>query len=209
MRRVWLTISLLALLLSAGCSMQTGEEVSPQAVQNVIILSNRDYFPEVHQLFQEAEKSIKVMMYSASHYTEKPEFAGDIEHVPGTHWSNTNVLLDDLVAAKQRGVEVLIILDDSSWNRSNAEKNKKFGRLLADGGVTVYMDDPEVSTHTKLILLDDDLTVVGSTNWSYYALDKNNETSVLIESSEINQIYQVFFSQILTDCTPFSMSEKP
>jgi hypothetical protein len=209
MRRVWLTTSLLALLLvlSNGCSTMPCQEKSIPSTLEVTVLTNRDYFPAVHKLFQEAESSISVMMFSARYYTEKPSFAGDIEHVPGTHWSNTNVLLDDLVAAQERGVQVLVILDSSTWNKSNTELNESFAQLLLDGGVSVYMDDPEVTTHTKLIIVDDRLTVIGSTNWSYYALDANNETSVLIQSPEINKSYREFFSQVLASSTPLSMTE--
>lgn len=209
MRRVWLTTGLLALLLvlSNGCSTMPGQKESLPSAMNVTVLTNRDYYPVVHKLFQEAESSIEVMMFSARYYEEKPRFAGDIEHVPGTHWSNTNVLLDDLVEARERGVDVKMILDSSSWNESNTELNEKFGQLLIEGGVAVYMDDPEVTTHTKLIVVDEDLTVVGSTNWSYYALDTNNETSVLIQSQEINKSYREFFSQILANSTPLSMTE--
>lgn len=214
MRRVWLamclvTASLVLLTTNFYQPVSATEQNPALPAEDITILTNRDYFPAVHELFQEAESSIRVMMFSARYYTEKPRFAGDIEHVPGTHWSNTNVLLDDLVAAQERGVDVQIILDSSSWNESNTKLNTDFGRLLIDKGVAVYLDDPEVTTHTKLILVDDNQTVVGSTNWSYYALDTNNETSVLIQSSEINEAYKGFFSKVLADCTPISAPAGP
>jgi len=208
MRRV-IRISLISLLVLAamtGCASRSYNKVPAEQTPDISILTNRDYFPVVHQLFQEAQQSIQVMMFSARYYTEKPRHAGDIEHVPGTHWSNTNVLLDDLVEAQQRGVDVLIILDSSTWNQSNTELNETFGRLMTEGGVAVFMDDPEVTTHCKLIVVDDQLTVVGSTNWSYYALDQNNETSVMIRSPEINLEYREFFQEVLSRSTPLAAS---
>jgi len=212
MRRVWFAIWLLAisLVFATGFfqSISFAEATSSLPAQVVTVLSNRDYFPVVHRAFQEADSSIKVMMYVARYYTEKPRHAPqDVEHEPGAHWSNTNVLLDDLVAASQRGVDVLVILDGSSWNEGNTELNEDFGKLLVESGVKVYMDDPEVTTHAKLILVDDDLTVVGSTNWSWYALDQNNETSVLIQSAEVNQVYRGFFSEVLASSTSLSVAE--
>jgi phosphatidylserine/phosphatidylglycerophosphate/cardiolipin synthase-like enzyme len=50
-------------------------------------------------------------------------------------------------------------------------------------------------------MVDDQLTVVGSTNWSYYALDQNNETSVLIRSPEINRQYRDYFQEVLSGST--------
>jgi phosphatidylserine/phosphatidylglycerophosphate/cardiolipin synthase-like enzyme len=201
-------VSIVTMAILTGCASTPCQKASLPYSPDVTILTNRDYFPLVHQIFQEAEESIRVMMFSARYYTEKPRFAGDIEHIPGTHWSNTNALLDDLVAAQSRGVKVQIILDSSTWNESNTELNESFGRLLVEGGVPVFMDDPEVTTHTKLILVDGHLTVVGSTNWSYYALDSNNETSVLVRSEEINRDYQEFFSEVLSNSTPLSLSQE-
>jgi cardiolipin synthase len=199
-------ISLLVLAAVTGCASRSCHKAPAADAPDITILSNRDYFPVVHQLFGEAQESIQVMMFSARYYTEKPRYAGDIEHVPGTPWSDTNVLLADLVNARHRGVEVLVILDASNWNESNTELNQEFGRMMAEEEVAVYMDDPEVTTHCKLIVVDDHLTVVGSTNWSYYALDQNNETSVLIHSPEINQQYRGYFQEVLTNSTPLDIS---
>jgi phosphatidylserine/phosphatidylglycerophosphate/cardiolipin synthase-like enzyme len=195
------TIALLVLAAVSGCASRSCYKAPAEDTSNITILTNRDYFPAVHQLFQEAQRSIQVMMFSARYYTEKPRFAGDIEHVPGTPWSDTNILMDDLIEASQRGVDVIVILDGSDWNESNTELNEAFGRLMAEGGVTVYMDDPEVTTHCKLIIVDDQFTVVGSTNWSYYALDQNNETSVMIRSPEINRDYREFYQEVLDNST--------
>jgi cardiolipin synthase len=199
------SLGLMVAILASGCAHGPCQKGSQQRIREVIILTNRDYFPAVHELFQRAAKTIRVMMYSARYYTEKPRYTDDLEPVSGTHWSNTNVLLDDLVAAQSRGVDVQVILDGSNWNQNNTRSNEDFGQLLIAQGVAVFMDDPEVTTHTKLILVDDDLTVVGSTNWSHYALDSNNETSVLIDSQEINGAYQRFFSEVLASSTPLAL----
>jgi len=199
-------MSLMVMITLAGCASQK-HLVEPQTqTRDITILSNRDYFPTVHQIFQDAQRSIQVMMFSARYYTEKPRHAGDIEHVPGTHWSDTNVLLDDLIDASQRGVNVQIILDNSNWNESNTELNEQFGQLMIEGGVAVFMDDPEVTTHCKLIIVDDHITVVGSTNWSYYALDQNNETSVLLRSDDINRDYREYFEEVLSNSSPLTIS---
>jgi phosphatidylserine/phosphatidylglycerophosphate/cardiolipin synthase-like enzyme len=199
-------ISLLVVSTLAGCASRSCRQALSAPSQDVTILTNRDYFPVVHRIFQDAQKSIQVMMFSARYYTEQPSFARETEHVPGTPWSDTNVLLDDLADARKRGLEVQIILDSSRWNQSNTELNEQFGQLLFEQGVPVFMDDPEVTTHCKLLIVDDDLTVVGSTNWSYYALDDNNETSVLIRSQDVNRDYREFFEEVLSNSTPLTVS---
>jgi len=46
-------------------------------------------------------------------------------------------------------------------------------------------------------------TIVGSTNWTYYALEENNETSVVIKSDEINMAYRKYFLKIKKKAHPF------
>ncbi len=136
------------------------------------------------------------MMYSARYYTEPPEYARNYTHRKDQPYSNSNLLLEDLIEAAERGVEVVVILDSSDWNKENTQKNRLFARRLKNGGVKTFLDDPQVTTHDKLILVDDDLTIVGSTNWTYYALEENNETSVVIKSDEINMVYRKYFLKI-------------
>ncbi len=165
-------------------------------VEWIKVLNNRDYFPAVEEVINQAKGSIWVMMYSARYYTEPPKYARHYTHGEGQPYSNTNLLLEDLVEAAKRGVKVIVILDSSDWNKENTEKNRFFAGMLKEGGVKVFLDDPRVTTHDKLILVDDDLTIVGSTNWTYYALEENNETSVMIKSGEVNHAYKKYFLQV-------------
>ncbi|HHT9153614.1 MAG TPA: phospholipase D-like domain-containing protein [Candidatus Hypogeohydataceae bacterium YC40] len=43
---------------------------------------------------------------------------------------------------------------------------------------------------------DDEITVVGSTNWSYSGLRMNHEASVLIRSKEVASTFKEAFSQL-------------
>ncbi len=188
-------IFIAAILLSVGqiSAQVTAPELNAEWVK---ILNNRGYFPAVEEIFGQAKSSIWVMMYSARYYTEPPQYARNYTHGKGQPYSNTNLLLEDLIEAAKRGIEVVVILDSSDWNKENTQKNHLFARQLKRGGVKVFFDEPWVTTHNKLILVDDDLTIVGSTNWTYYALEENNETSVVIKSGEINKAYRKYFLKI-------------
>lgn len=188
-------IFIAAILLSVGqiSAQVTAPELNAEWVK---ILNNRGYFPAVEVIFGQAKSSIWVMMYSARYYTEPPKYARNYTHGKGQPYSNTNLLLEDLIEAAKRGIEVVVILDSSDWNKENTQKNRLFARKLKKEGVKVFLDDPRVTTHNKLILVDDDLTIVGSTNWTYYALEENNEASVVIKSGEINRAYRKYFLKI-------------
>jgi len=197
-----LSLAVLVLLFSLGQISALAK--APQLTAKwVKVLSNKDYFPAVEEVFGQAKGSIWVMMYSARYYTQPPQYARHYTHGEGQPYSNTNLLLEDLVGAVQRGVKVMVILDSSDWNKENTRKNRLFAQLLKKGGVRVFFDDPQVTTHDKLILVDDDLTIVGSTNWTYYALEENNETSVLIKSGEVNRRYREYFLQVKKASHPF------
>lgn len=150
---------------------------------DVIPIPNREYVPALHKALQSAEKSIKIIMFSARYY---PQYKNDAN----------SLILNDLINAAQRGVSVEVILDASNWNRSNTLDNKAFADTLKKCGVKVYFDPPDVTSHNKLILVDGKITIVGSTNWSYYALERNNEASVLIYSQEVTEYFTKYFEKV-------------
>jgi phosphatidylserine/phosphatidylglycerophosphate/cardiolipin synthase-like enzyme len=50
--------------------------------------------------------------------------------------------------------------------------------------------------HCKLIIIDGKTVIVGSTNWSYYAIDKNREASVVIRDERIARIFEEYLFSI-------------
>jgi len=102
-----------------------------------------------------------------------------------------------LIDAATRGVQVQIIIDQSSWNPSSSVKNYDYAEYMRSKGVEVYLDPPDITTHTKIAVIDSSVTVVGSTNWSFYALSMNNECAVAVKSAELAKVYEKFFSQLM------------
>lgn len=145
------------------------------------VVANRDYVPRMVELFDSAEKTIDIMMFSAGYYPDHPE-------------GINQTLYKSIVRANRRGVRVRIILDASSWNPNNTRKNAMTADFFRRNGLeNVYFDPPDVTTHTKAAIIDTNKCVVGSTNWSYYALAHNNETSVLVDSRELGlQLLRIY-----------------
>ena len=160
-------------------------------VEDVEIINDRDYFPRVHQLFQDASHSIYVIMFSAHYYDRYPN-------------SPSNILLRDLADAKKRGVDVKVILEQGKsvsggWfgsKKIQPEQHQRVTQFLKQHGVPYVLDAPNTSTHAKLIVVDELYTVVGSTNWSYSAITKNFETAVVIKSRETAKSYIRYFKQL-------------
>jgi cardiolipin synthase len=169
----------LFLLLDAYCLGLPAHDVQ--------VLTDRDYFQTVRRCFKEAQSSIKVMMFEASYYEKYPN-------------SPTNVLIRELVAAHKRGVAVKVILERRDEQQRASVNNEKTGTMLSREGVEVVYDPATVTTHTKMLIVDGTISVVGSTNWTYSALEKNHEVSVLVRSSEVAQRLQDYFHTIWKTC---------
>jgi len=158
------------------------EEIKP--------ICDREYFPAVHSLLKKAKSSIYLIMHQIRYYDEHPG-------------SSANLLCKDLIAAAKRGVEVKVIIEQSDLEMfsDSSDKNRDAGYRLARGGVTVYFDPSETTTHCKLLIVDKRYTVIGSTNWSYYALDKNYESSILIESEKTANYFIKYFEKLRRKCS--------
>lgn len=117
-----------------------------------------------------------------------------MRYYPEYNESEANILLQDLINAKNRGLEVKVILEggEDFLGQEFTEDQKKACLFLQDSGVEVKFDPNGVNTHAKLLVIDDTV-VLGSTNWNYYALEKNHETSAAITSKIFKAVYEQYF----------------
>jgi len=146
-------------------------------------IPNRLYHPTVHKLLKEAKKSIYIVMFEMFYYQKYPE-------------SLENQLIQDLIDAHKRGVNVEVILEQGTVEKVTRRNREEGGFMLSNAGVKVYFDSLTTTTHNKLIIVDERYTIIGSTNWSYYGLEKNNEASVLIDSIPVAKFFLKEFERI-------------
>ncbi|MBE7445657.1 MAG: hypothetical protein HS132_10575 [Planctomycetia bacterium] len=151
--------------------------------EDVIPLVDGDYYPQVHQALNTAKKSIMCVMYMA-----------DINPKYNRGWEYN--LVNDLISAHRRGLEVIVIFDQNIMFWETGKKGKKLERksdtayeLLRKSGVPVYYDSDDRVTHSKIVVVDGYITILGSTNWTYSALKKNHEASVLIKSHRVAEVF--------------------
>jgi phosphatidylserine/phosphatidylglycerophosphate/cardiolipin synthase-like enzyme len=109
-------------------------------------------------------------------------------------WLTDTLLINELLAARQRGVDVKII---TSSNELNIIRFELFQKLI-DKGATVNKEgseEPEDGNfmHYKFYIVDDRLAKSGSYNWSINALTNRealDEVSVSKKLSEFNACYK-------------------
>ena len=110
---------------------------------------------------------------------------------PSQPGSSVHQLVDALAAAAARGVAVQVVLDQNvGWGEDGAltfpspgGKNRTAATYLQAWGVRVFLDDAATVTHAKALVVDGTTVIVGSTNWSAAALERNVEATALIRSA--------------------------
>ncbi len=142
----------------------------------------KNYTRVLLDLLNRAQVSVYVVMYRASYY-------------PAYKDSLSNDILNALIAAAGRGVEVKVFLDDCAFYPESAKANQEAAYYLVDHGVAVRFDDPSVTTHAKLVIIDGRDVILGSTNWNYYSLEKNNEADIAVVGiPKLAAAYTQFFA---------------
>lgn len=88
-----------------------------------------------------------------------------------------------LAAAIERGVAVEVILDlGTEWGSDEiSDKHATAVAWLTELGVPVRLDDLATTSHQKLVIVDQRWVVSGSHNWTYSAMRRNREVSILID----------------------------
>lgn len=97
-------------------------------------------------------------------------------------------VVDELVKAKNRGVDVKIIID-----ALNASCKHSKHRELRIAGIPVKTENYAGKMHSKSMIVDDEITVIGSMNFSYSGENRNDENLVVIKDSAITKFYKDFF----------------
>ncbi len=157
---------------------------------DVIPLVDAEYYPAVHKALADAKKSILCVMFMAKL---------DPKHTGGAEYQ----LVLDLINAHKRGVKVKVIFDQNVkfWEkgkeRNVIEKKSEYAyELLSENGVPVFYDNENRVTHNKVLIIDKYITIIGSTNWTYSALRKNHEASVMIKSGSVALAFEGKFEKI-------------
>lgn len=151
--------------------------------EDVQLVTDAHYFQVAKKMIQEARHSIQVMMFEMGYDDRNPN-------------TPSNLLIRELINAKKRGVNVEVLLEVREGEDRTAKRNRHAGKILSEGGAEVIYDSLFKTTHAKFMVVDGTLTLLGSTNWTYYALTNNHEASVLIRSKEVAKASAEYFNQV-------------
>lgn len=148
----------------------------PSLSTNSSVANDREYLSVVQDAVKGAKESVHIIIFEVKYYPNRPN-------------SDEMKLLYELVNAVKRGVEVKIVTDEFYTN----DEGVKF---LKDNGIDIIYDPTKKTTHAKLLIIDGKIVIVGSTNWSYYSIDKNHEANALIKSTKLAGEFEKYFQNI-------------
>ena len=94
-------------------------------------------------------------------------------------------ILDRLIAAHRRGVEVRVYLEHSGYDEGINAENRLVANRLRSHGIAVVCDSPRTTSHVKMVIVDQRYLLVGSHNLTHAALSNNREFSLLVDNQDL------------------------
>lgn len=136
------------------------------------------YFSPANKI---ATTKIIPLINNAQHYVYIPAFYL-------THKGITNALIE----AKKRGVDIKIIVDESSLQSQYSTKE-----ILKNSGVDVKVEHWAGKMHMKSLIIDDKDLVIGSMNFTNQGENRNDENTLIIENVPIlTKAYKKHFLEL-------------
>ena len=109
-----------------------------------------------------------------------------------------NNLRDALIRAHRRHVVVQIISDDECMKQQGSDI-----QFLRDQGIPTEIDtNPDAHMHNKFVVIDRDILITGSFNWTVAAVNNNQENLVVINEPKICEDYIQYFDGLWRNFRP-------
>ncbi|MBT7066142.1 MAG: hypothetical protein HN919_07550 [Verrucomicrobia bacterium] len=189
MMKVWHYVGILLFIACFAVAPACGGDAVDGTIEDI---SRKAYLPAVQAALNAATGSIDVAMFQIRVR----------ESTPSTQ--PVRKLVDALVDAHRRGGRVSVVLDRSMRYQDGkrlsdlAADNDNATQLLQAAGVDVAFGSSGRLMHQKVIIIDDQVVITGSHNWTYHSLTRNTESGELIRSRDYARIKRANFEQIKT-----------
>ena len=188
--KAFVILLLTCVLLTLSCS-QNGTVTDSRIIQDTAAapaakltpVLNQEYPAAVHALLDGAKKSVRLV-----HLYINGDSAGD-------------EIVKRLGQAAKRGVKIHVLLEDT------VDNNLKRVPELKALGIEAKLDAAKRTTHAKLVVVDGQRALLGSTNFSYSSMYKNNEANLLVEDASLAGFFQRYAEALWKD--PYASTTLP
>jgi phosphatidylserine/phosphatidylglycerophosphate/cardiolipin synthase-like enzyme len=141
-------------------------------MQNPVAIIGSQFPKIVIPLVQNAKKSIRVIIFDWRWY-------------PIVGGSSVSQFNSAVVSAVTRGVSVRALVN----NNAVAER-------LKSHGCEARLSYSKKMLHTKMLLIDDTLLVIGSHNYTQHGFELNDEASVLVDLEAVQNDFVTYFENL-------------
>ena len=148
-------------------------------------MGDDSYERMVEPIIDHAKTRIRLVMYQITEASRKSSPGG--------------ALVNALVKAARRGVDIRVILERTDYKGDTNSDNQKAADILRSSGVQVRFDPDTVITHAKLLIVDSK-TVIYTGNWTYQGLRKNHEAGVIIDKDSVVSAAYSYFEKVWATC---------
>jgi len=93
-------------------------------------------------------------------------------------------IAEALVRAAKRGVKVKVLLDKSNRNDKRSAKD-----LIIQHSLPLRLDSPSGISHNKILIIDNQIVITGSYNFSAAAYTRNTENLLILNSPDLAKEY--------------------
>jgi cardiolipin synthase len=175
------------------------------------VLTGDTYFPE---LAPAGEQKMHLFMSSPAGGSESmrlmylmaitaAEHSIDIE---AAYFIPDDLMSRELIKARTRGVRIRVLLPDKHIDSETVRiaTKRAWGPLLKSG-VEIYEYDPTM-LHCKMLIFDQFMVSVGSTNFDMRSFELNDEASLNVYDAKFSQRMTAVFESDLRASTPYNYS---
>ena len=126
-------------------------------------------------------------------------------------WFTNPLIFNRLLRACNRGVEVTLLINNDLIN--NRANGLPFNKLI-QAGANLYIAEPPKLIHNKFCIIDDQIVIDGSYNWTILAEKNNDENIVVIENGNVIGSFIDAFKQLIrknehVESMPARVPERP
>ncbi|MBU0580742.1 MAG: phospholipase D-like domain-containing protein [Patescibacteria group bacterium] len=140
-------------------------------MQNEIIIG-KEFPTKIIPLIDNAKNSIKIIVYDWRWYENDP---GNI----------VQLFNQTIIRASRRGVKIEAIVN-----------NKNIFTLLKENGIQAKILNISGIVHAKLMIIDNNIVILGSHNYTHNAFVINHEISIILKECDIIKDFNLFFTSL-------------
>ncbi|WP_195517339.1 phospholipase D-like domain-containing protein [Paraclostridium bifermentans] len=107
----------------------------------------------------------------------------------------SDILIDELYRAKDKGVNIKVIIDN---NDKNINSKLRIANVCSMFRIVKVITKYKNIMHNKYCIIDNKIVIDGSYNWSKTA-KYNEEHIIIVEANEIAEIYMKNFNKIFNN----------